>query len=1074
MQPIEHYRIPTPPNNFQRRATMNRDFQTIFLTNDGARGQASTIRTVFTDHIQSSLSLDAEEFHPRKTGQTGHDKHQRHPYPSLRISQLEHTKQRSLHRLYLSSCLVFRSYPPSALASTATAHPTPIYSRAVEVEPGPYLAPRSNERHSEMGDKHRTDIFVARRRLRICAPGPLISAQPPSRTHVAPQNLQELPAHTDQAADDARRILRWLAVDEAQPTTTALNVARRGDCNAQMRWQYRCPNHRSLQEMNNSSSRVSRAKLKSALVVGLQLAEKGVDGLPIPGVKGCIGGILKIIEQEELREANIDTFNGLVDTITGFREVTVDRLSKERNIPEDLKSNVERLAKKLRDIPVRYEERVGQRSRMRRLKDFISASDHAKALNSLGEDLKNAIQEFQTASVVNIQIMEQKREEDRLMDKLQVEHKAFYNAHRERPIEVCEPDTRVSLLEDVAEWAEGTGPNHPGILWLSGRAGVGKSTVAKTLATRFNDAKILGGSFMFSKPNGVTDGSVVFTTLASQLAHHLPEFRDHLVAAIRAKEPSIKAEIPQQFQDLLAMPLSQLQLAPPITMIILDAFDECAPETLVLVLSLIVENVIRFPFLRIVITSRPENPIQEVMHRFMGRIHEVNIGTISASEDIALYLQRRLRKAYTRIMSSAKQSHAWPADKDLASLVSMANNLFIFAATAVRFIGDERAANPERRLEIILSGQHVGQKHPFSSLDITYQEILRNALPEGEDDVHERFQAVVGTIIFSRWPHSFNSLAEFLAPKYNVDDIRNSLKFLNSVLIVPEDDENKDLQAYHKSFADFITDPKRCTLTEAFLHPSIHHTRSCLRHFEMAESKFGPLSAGNLFRNGQTYESYRNAAKPILDAIEDTFIDWLHHLGALADQAKMGNKTDEVILAMSYRAEAFSASVSEHSNGLEWGSTSGDMFSVSGAWYLHTGKIDPFHPGSASVSSQRPFDHSLPPWVPFNNDDSFKFRNSLRRHRAALKLGTSLTVLRGPPHRFSTLLNHRPQSHQSMVCKKSPSLSTTVLANRVLKHGLTRHGVTHPSAADVLDIEPCELRSSIRSMICRMQINVGF
>lgn len=45
-----------------------------------------------------------------------------------------------------------------------------------------------------------------------------------------------------------------------------------------------------------------------------------------------------------------------------------------------------------------------------------------------------------------------------------------------------------------------------------------------------------------------------------------------------------------------------------------------------------------------------------------------------------------------------------------------------------------------------------------------------------------------------------------------------------------------------------------------------------------------------------------------------------------------------------------------------------------------------------------------------------------------------------------------------------------MLANRVLKHGLTRHGVTHPSAADVLDIEPRELRSSIRSMICRMQV----
>ncbi|KAF5323720.1 hypothetical protein D9619_012957 [Psilocybe cf. subviscida] len=671
--------------------------------------------------------------------------------------------------------------------------------------------------------------------------------------------------------------------------------------------------------MNNSTSRVSRAKLKSAVVVVLQLAEKGVDGLPIPGVKGCISGILKIIEQEE---ANIETFNGLVGVITGFREVTVDRLSKDRSIPEDLKSNVERLAKKLRDIPARYEERVGQRSRMRRLKDFVSASDHAKALNSLGEDLRNAIHEFQTASLVNIQLMEQKREDDRLIDKLQAEHRAFYNAHRERPIETCEPDTRVALLEEVAEWAEETGPNHPQILWLNGRAGVGKSTIAKTLAARFDDAKILGGSFMFSKPNGVTDGSKVFTTLASQLAHHLPEFRDHLVAAIRAKAASITAEIPLQFEDLLAAPLSQAQSSRS-TVIILDALDECTPETLTPLLTSVVQSITRLRFLRIVITSRPESPIKEVLRHFAERIQEVNISNIQTSRDIETYLRRRLRDAYARLMGDA--NHAWPADKNLVSLVDMANNLFIFAATAVRFIGDERAANPEHRLEMILCGQHVGQKHPFSSLDIMYREILRNALPESEDDLHERFQDVVGAILFSYEPYSVKSLAECLAPKYSAKIVRHALKTLHSVLVVPEDDETEGLQVYHKSFMDFIADSKRCTLTEAYLCPSAHHTRLCLRHFEMAKSQFGALFPINPSMNGQTCESYTEAVLDISAAAYDMLLHWEHHLHALEDQSMMGNKTEEAIIALASQAQAFLVLVSEfqaHVNRLESGNRS--------------------------------------------------------------------------------------------------------------------------------------------------------
>jgi hypothetical protein len=52
--------------------------------------------------------------------------------------------------------------------------------------------------------------------------------------------------------------------------------------------------------MKNSTSTVSCADLKATLVSALKVAEMGVDGLPIPGVKGCISGILKIIEQEEV------------------------------------------------------------------------------------------------------------------------------------------------------------------------------------------------------------------------------------------------------------------------------------------------------------------------------------------------------------------------------------------------------------------------------------------------------------------------------------------------------------------------------------------------------------------------------------------------------------------------------------------------------------------------------------------------------------------------------------------------------------------------------------------------------
>lgn len=113
-------------------------------------------------------------------------------------------------------------------------------------------------------------------------------------------------------------------------------------------------------------SKASRKDLKSALILALQLAERGVDGLPVPGVKAGISGILKIIEQadvsdrlwtlearlasrsskhsSQLRAANEETFADLVGLIKKFHTVTVKQLPNNGNIADDLENAVRVLA----------------------------------------------------------------------------------------------------------------------------------------------------------------------------------------------------------------------------------------------------------------------------------------------------------------------------------------------------------------------------------------------------------------------------------------------------------------------------------------------------------------------------------------------------------------------------------------------------------------------------------------------------------------------------------------------------------------------------------------------------------
>ena len=71
--------------------------------------------------------------------------------------------------------------------------------------------------------------------------------------------------------------------------------------------------------------------------------------------------------------------------------------------------------------------------------------------------------------------------------------------------QVCTPGTRVSLLDDIVTWAKNTSSDSPNVYWLFGHAGSGKTTIAYTIARRFeftgdsDDTIILGGNFFFTK-----------------------------------------------------------------------------------------------------------------------------------------------------------------------------------------------------------------------------------------------------------------------------------------------------------------------------------------------------------------------------------------------------------------------------------------------------------------------------------------------------------------------------------------------------------------------------------------------
>jgi Mrp family chromosome partitioning ATPase len=105
--------------------------------------------------------------------------------------------------------------------------------------------------------------------------------------------------------------------------------------------------------------------------------------------------------------------------------------------------------------------------------------------------------------------------------KLPIATGASFDSHNEEHNGRCLPNTRTKLLDEITTWANSK--DSKSIFWLSGMAGTGKSTIARTIAQLFASRGQLGASFFFKKGEGERgNASRFFTTIAADLVAHQP------------------------------------------------------------------------------------------------------------------------------------------------------------------------------------------------------------------------------------------------------------------------------------------------------------------------------------------------------------------------------------------------------------------------------------------------------------------------------------------------------------------------------------------------------------------------
>jgi hypothetical protein len=397
---------------------------------------------------------------------------------------------------------------------------------------------------------------------------------------------------------------------------------------------------------------------------------------------------------------------------------------------------------------------------------------------------------------------------------------APFNSFAEQHELACLTGTRVELLGEIYKWADGQ--DERCIFWLRGLAGTGKSTIARTVARKYSDKKRLAASFFFSRGgDDVSHAAKFVTSLAVQIADNVPASRQHIHAAVEERSKIASQSLRDQWDHLVFNPLSELSDCdcPASLILVVDALDECNNDknirTIVELLSK--ARSLKTVRLRVLLTSRPEVPIrhgflegQEGGHQNVA-LHDIPSPIVD--EDITLFLKHK----FSYIRQEEYLDSDWPGVKVISSLVRKASGLFIWAATAYRFVLDGKC-DAATRLDTILRNDRNATDTPEGHLNKIHTTVLENSIQGYKGQDREKpcraMRYILGIIVVLFSPLSAQSLGRLLDIE---NGVQRTLKDLHAILDIPDDipdipdDEKRPIRLHHPSFRDFLLSKDRCS-----------------------------------------------------------------------------------------------------------------------------------------------------------------------------------------------------------------------------------------------------------------------
>jgi hypothetical protein len=279
---------------------------------------------------------------------------------------------------------------------------------------------------------------------------------------------------------------------------------------------------------------------------------------------------------------------------------------------------------------------------------------------------------------------------------------------------------------------------------MTGAAGSGKSSIALTVAQKWEQEHILAASFFLSSSDKTRNSCwKVVSTIAYQLALQSPSFRDAISSVAWANPGVFEAATSTQITELIVQPLAKIgndSIAG--TIILIDGVDECGETDQEELMDIVKKIVVDSPF-RAFIVGRPGVVMSGEIEsgELLDTSHHLRLSDdkeFDATDDIKHTLRIQLPKLVKKDLSDI--------DEHVDAITEASSGQYIYPATVIRHVKEGKRDSPMKRLDSILAWirgpkrEESGAPYLLRTLDTLYRNILLAAIEHAKTSAKDTGQ----------------------------------------------------------------------------------------------------------------------------------------------------------------------------------------------------------------------------------------------------------------------------------------------------------------------------------------------